>query len=299
MFHENSGPGLRALIFLLLSIALICVDQRSVVFHAARTRFSSAVAYPFQWVVDAPIRFTEWLSASVTLQRHLVHENEELKVQQILLQSRLQKLLSLEKENTQLRQLLQSTAQVSGRVIVARLLAVSLDPNLQQVVLNKGQQDQVYRGQPVLDAFGVMGQIVAVGSLTSRLLLITDKQSAVPVEDYRTGIRAIAVGLGNAGQLALMNVPDQNDIQVGDLLVTSGLGLCYPVGYPVGVVSKIKQRKNALSKEIIVSPAAHLDQTEHVLLAWPNKTKLTQAVQQELRAEKTTKATKTEKSAAS
>ncbi len=282
MFRQNSGPGLSALIFLLLSIALICFDQRSAVFHSFRTRVSSTVAYPFQWLVDAPIRFTEWLNASVTLKRHLVHENEALKVQKILLQSRLQKLLMLEKENTQLRQLLQSTAQVSGRVAVARLLAVALDPNLQQVVVNKGSKEDVYRGQPVLDAFGVMGQVIDVGSLTSKILLITDKQSAVPVEDYRDGVRAVAVGLGVSGQLALMNVPDQNDIQVGDLLVTSGLGLCYPIGYPVGVVSTIKQHKNELTKEIILSPTAHLDQTEQVLLAWPNKTKLTKAVKKEL-----------------
>jgi rod shape-determining protein MreC len=228
------------------------------------------------------MRFVHWLNASVTTQRHLVHENEELRVREILLQSRLQKLLSLEEENAHLRQLLQSTAEVSGRVQVARLLAVSLDPNLQQVVLNKGSNDQVYQGQPVLDAFGVMGQVIGVGPLTSKLLLITDKLSAVPVEDYRNGIRAVAVGLGSSGQLALMNVPNENDIQPGDLFVTSGLGLCYPVGYPVGIVSKIQQGNDSPTEKILLTPMAHLDQTEQVLLVWPNKTKFTQAVKQQL-----------------
>jgi rod shape-determining protein MreC len=284
MFHKGSGPGLRALIFLIISIVLITVSQRSVAFRSFHMRFSSTVAYPFQWLVDAPIRFSQWLNASVTTQRELVHENEELKVRQILLQSRLQKLLSLEKENARLRNLLKSTAEISGKVAVARLLAVSLDPNLQQVVLNKGSQDNVYRGQPVLDAYGVMGEVIGVGALTSRIQLISDKQSAVPVEDYRTGMRALAVGTGSAGQLELTDVPNQNNIQMGDLFVTSGLGLCYPVGYPVGVVTRIAQRKNDLSEKIIVSPTAHLDQTEQVLLAWPNKTKLSKAVQDELQA---------------
>ncbi|HLB56636.1 MAG TPA: rod shape-determining protein MreC [Coxiellaceae bacterium] len=284
MFHTGSGPGLRAFIFLILSIALLITDQRSVAFHSFRTRVSSTVAYPFEWLVDAPIRFTQWVNESVTTQNHLLHENEELKVRQILLQSRLQKLLSLEKENAQLRQLLQSTAEISGKVAVARLLAVSLDPNLQQVVLNKGSDAKVYRGQPVLDAFGVMGQVIAVGALTSKILLITDKQSAVPVEDYRTGMRALAVGMGTSGQLKLMDVPNQNNIQPGDLFVTSGLGLCYPIGYPVGVVTKLAHRKNNLSEKIILSPTAHLDQTEQVLLAWPNKTKLSVAVKKELQA---------------
>lgn len=302
MFHKGSGPGLRAFIFFIISIALIVTDQRSVTFRTWSTRFSSTIAYPFQWLVDAPIRFSQWVNASMTMQQHLVHENEELKVQQILLQSRLQKLLSLEKENAHLRQLLQSTAQISGSVVVARLLAVSLDPNLQQVVLNKGSKDKVYRGQPVLDAFGVMGQVVGVGRLTSKILLITDKQSAVPVEDYRTGMRAVAVGTGSSGQLALMNVPDENNIQLGDLFVTSGLGLCYPIGYPVGVVKTIVQRKNDLSEKIMLSPTAHVDQTEQVLLAWPNKTKLSKAVQAELQATlspvvKKTKTNKTAKAA--
>ncbi|OGT44136.1 MAG: rod shape-determining protein MreC [Gammaproteobacteria bacterium RIFCSPHIGHO2_12_FULL_40_19] len=282
LFYRGSGPGLRALIFLVLSIALITVDQRSAAFHNFRMRFSSTVAYPFELIVDSPMRFVHWLNASVTSQRHLLHENEELRVREILLQSRLQKLLSLEEENAHLRQLLQSTAEISGRVEVARLLAVALDPNLQQVVLNKGTNDQVYQGQPVLDAFGVMGQVIGVGPLTSKILLITDKLSAVPVEDYRNGVRAIAVGLGASGQLALMNVPDENDIQSGDLFVTSGLGLCYPVGYPVGMVSKIQHVNDSGAEKILLMPMAHLDQTEQVLLAWPNKTKLTQAVQQQL-----------------
>ena len=284
MFHKGSGPGLRAFIFLIISIALIVTDQRSVVFHSFRTKVASTISYPFEWLVDAPIRLSHWINASVTTQRHLVRENEELKVQQILLQSRLQKLLSLEKENARLRQLLQSTAEISGKVAVARLLAVSLDPNLQQVVLNKGANAKVYRGQPVLDAFGVMGQVIGVGKLTSRILLITDKQSAVPVEDYRTGMRALAVGAGTSGQLVLMDVPEQNNVQPGDLFVTSGLGLCYPIGYPVGVVTKIEKHKDSLAEKIMLTPTAHLDQTEQVLLAWPDKAKLSKAVQAELQA---------------
>lgn len=284
---------MRAFIFLLLSIALIFIDQRFTAFHNFRMRVSSTVAYPFELIVDSPVRFVHWLNASVTTQHHLVRENEELRVREILLQSRLQKLLSLEEENAHLRQLLQSTAEISGRVKVARLLAVALDPNLQQVVLNKGSNDGVYQGQPVLDAFGVMGQVIGVGPLTSKILLITDKLSAVPVEDYRNGVRAIAMGLGASGQLVLMNVPNESDIQSGDLFVTSGLDLCYPVGYPVGVVSKIQHGNDSSTEKILLKPMAHLDRTEQVLLAWPNKTKLTQAIQQQLQDTLSTKKQKT------
>jgi len=261
---------------------LVVLDQRSIAFRAWSVRLSASTAYPIQFMVDSPIRFMNWLNAGVTRQDHLVHENEELRVREILLESRLQKLLVLEKENAQLRQLLKSTSDISGRVSVARLLAVSLDPNLQEVVLDKGTNNKVYQGQPVLDGFGVMGQVVGVGAFTSKVLLITDKQSAVPVEDYRDGARAIAVGTGVAGQLALINMPDMSHIQKGDLFVTSGLGLCYPIGYPVGTVAEIKHAENAPVEKIVLTPAAHLNQTEQVLLSWPSKSKLMQSVQREL-----------------
>ena len=155
-------------------------------------------------------------------------------------------------------------------MVVARLLSVELDPHLQQVVLDRGSEQHTYVGQPVLDAFGVMGQVIDVGSLTSNVLLITDKQSAVPVEDYRNGARAVAVGLGVSGRLKLINVPLKNQIQAGDLFVTSGLGLRYPVGYPVGVVESINP--------LLLTPTAHLDETQQVLLAWPNKEQFKRAI---------------------
>lgn len=289
MFRDSAGPGLRALLFLLLSVTLITLNQRSAVFRTVRTSLSAAVSYPFQWTMDAPVRFAKWLDVGVTTQQQLVRENEALRVREVLLQSQLQNLLMLEKENAQLRKLLQSTAQISGRVTIARLLAVALNPNLQQVVLNKGSQDQVFDGQPVLDAHGVMGQVVSTGQLTSKVTLITDTQSAVPVEDYRNGMRAVAVGMGASGQLELINMPDLNDVEQGDLFVTSGLGLRYPVGYPVGVVSKIQRADNNLAAKIILTPMAHLNQTEQVLLSWPSQTQLAKAVQQELADTQTVK----------
>lgn len=262
---------------------MIVFDQRSSVFHEFRTRFSSTVAYPVEWMVDAPIRFVHWINANVTNQRKLIDENAQLRVQEILLQSRLQKLLALEKENAQLRQLLQSTPEIAGKVAVARILAVALDPNLQEMVLDRGSKDHVYNGQPVLDGFGVMGQVIGVGPLTSKILLLTDRRSAVPVEDYRNGARAIAVGSGVSGLLTLINVPNENDIKPGDLFVTSGLDMRFPVGYPVGMISKIKRYDDG-RQEFILSPEAHLAETQQVLLAWPHKTELTEAVQQQLKA---------------
>lgn len=257
------------------------LDHRFIYFQNWHAKLS-VVAVPVQVIVDEPIKLIHWLTSNLKLQRQLSNDNARLQAQQLLMESKLQKLLALERENEQLRQLLQSTPQATGKVIVAQLLAVALNPATQQVVIDRGTSDHLYIGQPVLDAYGVMGQIVSVGPLTSRVLLVTDIQSSVPVQNYRTGARAIAIGSGSSGQLRLINVPDNSDIQEGDLYVASGMGLRFPVGYPVGVVAKSTLEAGDRFATIFLIPAAHIDKSEQVLLAWPEKAAYDQAVQQQL-----------------
>ncbi len=256
-------------------------DHQSKRFHQFRETLS-VVSMPIQYLVSTPIKTAHWLGTSITNQRNLIEDNARLRAHELLLESKLQKLLALERENAQLRELLKSTTEVAGKVRVAQLLAVDLDPSLQQVVLDKGKHDHVYVGQPVIDAYGVLGQVIDVGLFTSKILLITDTKSAVPVQDYRNGVRAIAIGLGSSGKLALINVPYTNDIKVGDLFVASGLGLRFPVGYPVGVVSSINLVPGRRFATIKLLPSAHLDQTQQVLLAWPSKASLLKAVHAQL-----------------
>jgi len=139
--------------------------------------------------------------------------------------------------------------------------------------VDRGTRDHVYVGQPVLDGYGIFGQVINVGLMTSKILLLTDRRSAVPVKNERNGFRAVAKGMGLSGQLILVNMPDTADVQVGDIFVSSGLGLRYPVGYPVGKVVNIVHSQNMdQTREVILAPMAHLDQAEQVLLSWPNVT---------------------------
>lgn len=282
IFNQGAGPGLKALILVILTIVIIVCGQKIQSLRIVRTSLNSYVTYPIEWLVDAPVRLVRWFSASMVSEQRLVRENAKLRANALLLKAKLQKLLALQKENTQLRELLQSSPEVSGRVQVARLLAVDLDPNLQQIVVDAGTNHRAYIGQPVLDAYGVMGQIISTTKYTSNILLVSDKRSAVPVQDYRNSERAVAVGEGVSGRLTLQDVPEMGDIKVGDLFVTSGLGLRYPVGYPVGVVSNIAKNPITGLKTITLFPTAHFDQTEQVLLAWPTKSKLFHVVQQQL-----------------
>ena len=272
---------MRAFVYLVLALLIMFSDHYSLRFQKFHDKLS-IIVLPIQMLVDAPIKTVHWLAITISTQKDLLAENAELKAQALFLKSQLQKLLALEKENKNLRQLLESKPYIGGKTVVAQLLAVDLDPTLQQVILDKGRRDKVYVGQPVLDPYGIMGQIIQVGFLTSKMLMITDTHSAVPVEDYRTNMRAIAVGSGQIDQLFLINVPNTSDVQVGDLFVSSGLGLRFPIGYPVGVVTQVEKPTGVGFAKIILKPTAHLNRTQQVLLMWPEQAALKPDVMQQL-----------------
>lgn len=254
-----------ALVF--LSIFFMILDQRSVYFHRAQT-YLSVVSVPFQYAVNGPIQLIEWISNSLTTDQQILEENAKLRAQQLLLQAKLQRMIAVENENSQLRALLQSSPHVGGKFTVAQLLAVNMDPFVQKVILDKGTDEKIYIGQPVLDAYGVMGQVVKLGLKTSEVLLLTDPQSAISVQDSRNGVRAIVAGNGN-NKLQLVNVPDSTDVQVGDLMVTSGLDERFPQGYPVGTVKQVNRDPEFRFASVTLEPSAHIDRSRMVLLVWP------------------------------
>ena len=242
----------------------------------------SLLALPVQKLVDTPFRLASWISNTVVTQQHLLSDNARLRANELLLEAKLQRLVALQQENQNLHQLLNSSVHLGAKTLVAQLLAVDLDPLAQQVIINKGRNNKVYEGQPVLDAYGVMGQITNVGPYTSRVLLISDPRSAIPVQDSRSGVRAIAVGLGSGALLSLLHVPDKSDIHEGDLLVSSSLGQRFPAGYPVGKVIGVERVSGDPFVSVTVAPSARLDRGQQVLLIWPQKTDHEDEVQQQL-----------------
>ncbi len=257
------------------------LDRHSRDFHYWRTQ-ASVLVYPVRAVVDAPIRFFHWFASSVGQQQQLLKANARLRAQELLLRAKLQTMLELKTENQALHQLLSSSAKLHIKVKVARIMAVGMRSTLHEVVLNTGRNAHAYVGQPILDGYGVMGQIVAVGPLTSKVLLITDARFAIPAQDARNGLREIVVGTGASDHLNVINVVRTEDIKVGDLLVSSGFGLRFPVGYPIGIVAAIRRAPGSRFRQVEVKPAARLDQTQQVLMAWPSQSKLRQVVQQQL-----------------
>lgn len=265
IFTSRGAQGARAALLLILSMLFMHFDARSAYFHRWRNS-AEVLVYPLQWAVNVPHQLWSWSLNSLASRQKLYDENEALRAQQLLLTAQLQKLMILEQENTELRELLKSSEHLSGRAMAAELLALSSNPAEQVIIVNRGLRDKIYSGQPVLDAFGVVGEVIDVTPFTSKVMLITDFRSAVPVQNSRNGLRAIAAGLGAENRVALKNVPDTSDVQVGDVFVTSGLGARYPLGYPVGKVISVEKNSDARFSKIILKPLAHLNRDTHVLL---------------------------------
>ncbi|MFU8798044.1 MAG: rod shape-determining protein MreC, partial [Gammaproteobacteria bacterium] len=196
-------------------------------------------------------------------------ENKILRKQELEQAVKLEQLFSLETENQQLRALLQASPRVlTEKTRVAEILRVDTDLFSQELVLDKGSREGIYLGQTVLDAQGIMGQVIAVTPITSRVLLITDTRSGVPIQIVRNGVRGIVVGNGRRGDLSLINLPVTTDVQVGDVLVTSHLGQRYPAGYPVGVVTQVSHQPEEQFAMITVKTSAHVDRSQPVILIW-------------------------------
>lgn len=237
---------------------------------SVRSNLSVSVL-PLQYLVDKPIKFVQWLQTVFSSQQEILAENARLRARQLLLQAKLQKLLGIELENVELRELLSASTRFTEHVLVAQMLDASGDPLNQEILLDKGSKDGVFVGQPVLDAQGVMGQVVDVTPYTSRVLLLSDGRSAIPVQNNRNGVRSIVAGSGYPNELNLLYMTTTSDVKVGDLFVTSGLGGRFPFGYPVGEVTEILKSSGERFATVILKPSAHIDRARLVVLVWPAK----------------------------
>ncbi|MCI0749911.1 MAG: rod shape-determining protein MreC, partial [Nevskiales bacterium] len=200
--------------------------------------------------------------------RFLLQENRRLQDHQFLLESHLQKMTALEAENRRLHELLSSATQLDEKVSIAKILSAAQDPYRQQIVLDKGAHDGLYRGQALVDAQGVMGQVIRIQPTTSVALLITDPNHGIPVEINRTGLQTIALGRGDGHSLSLPYLPGNADARVGDRIVSSAMGGRFPTGYPVGTIRELKHEPGQQFMEAIADPAARLNQGRQVLLVW-------------------------------
>lgn len=231
-----------------------------------------SVTVPIYYFVQGPKQLVEKLHTYLLHQHEIQQINSELRNQLVMLQGKLQKLHRLELENEQLRALWKAMPGEREHFTLAELIAVSPESSTQQIVLNRGSNEGVLVGQPVLDAYGVVGQVIQVSKYISQVMLITDTQSAIPVQIVRNNLRAVAVGEGRTGNLQLLHLPVATDIRVGDEAISSGLGARYPVGYPVGKVIAVEHTLDEPFLQVTLQPTAKLQQSRLFLLVRNNVT---------------------------
>lgn len=258
---------MRLLVLAVLCVVLMVVDARFETLKPLRSQMG-LVLTPFYWLADLPVRTWQRATEQLTSSTSLVAENEKLKAEALLMQRRLQKLATLTEQNVRLRELLNSAALVDDKVIVGELIGLDPNPFTHRILIDKGERDGVFLGQPVLDASGLMGQVVEVMPYAARVLLLTDVTHSIPVQVNRNGLRAIAVGTGSPDYLELRHVAETADIKEGDLLVSSGLGQRFPSGYPVAQVTEVVRGSGQPFLIVRAIPTAMLNRSRYLLLVF-------------------------------
>ncbi len=265
--QKTPALGLRLLLFAGLSILILVIDHRENYLDAVH-RAIDVTIHPLRVIVDAPVAMWHWLGETSADRNELRLENSRLKAERLLTHARLQRYSALEAENTRLRAMLEARTRVRDEVRVAGIMSVSANPFRHDLVIDKGLNDGVYDGQAMIDADGVVGQVIETGLFSAQAVLISDPDHALPVEINRNGLRTIAVGTGEFDRLDLPFLPNNADVRQGDLLVTSGLGGAFPAGYPVAIIDNVTRIPQEPFAAVSAKPAAKLNQVREIMLIW-------------------------------
>ena len=267
-FRHGPGPFTRLFVFALLSCLLIAEDVRFKYFPELRQTIG-VVIFPFQKVAYIPANIYDQVDKFIA-NLYLLEENTRLREQYLENQAQLLRMHSLEAENIQLRELLGAVreieTQTKTKAVLAEILYTPRDPFNHKITLNKGSQHHIQLGQAVIDDKGIVGQITQLYPWSSEVTLLTDKDHSVPVQVARNSLRSVISGTGKNNELELRYLSVNTDIQLGDLLVTSGIGGIYPVGIPVAIVQRIERDPVDDFAQIIGTPIGGVDRNRQVLV---------------------------------
>jgi len=265
LFAPGASSTLRLIAYLALAIVLMVLDHRGAYLERVRWSLSLAIE-PLYRLAALPARLAHEGRLALADREKLTEQNAELSRQLMLAQARLNRLTTVSEQNQRLQELLDVQRSLGIGVQLAKIIDVDTDPFRHRVMLNVGANQGVSVGQAVIDARGVMGQVVDTLPNTSTVMLITDPTHALPVTIERTGLRTIARGGGELDRLELPHIPVSADVKVGDRLISSGLGGHFPAGFPVGEIREVKPDVTGMFAAATATPAAALDRSGEVLL---------------------------------
>jgi rod shape-determining protein MreC len=263
------GPsfGFRFFCYAVVSVVLMFYDRRGGWLDTARYGLQATV-YPLQLAVNSPSAAWRWLKESFTTRETLQAEVDALRTQLRDQQLISMRQAALESENATLRGLNSALPEVIDKRLIGEVVSVELSTLRQRLLINRGASSGVYRAQPVITGAGVLGQVYRTGPFSSEIILVTDAEHALPVQVLRSGVRTIALGTGRSSALELPYVPQNYDVKVGDLLVTSGLGQVFPFGLPVARVTRVEKDPAQPLAQIMAAPLARIEADREVLFIW-------------------------------
>ncbi len=281
LFKQGAPARVKLAIFALISLVLLVSDARFGTLTMMRNVIATML-YPAQKLAliprDAANGIADFFSSNASLQNQI----KQLKHEQITNAQLLQQAQQFASENTHLRQLLESRARVPVKSLMSEILYDTKDAFTHKVILDRGTQHGVVPGQPVIDEVGVVGQITRVFPLTSEVTLLTDKDQAIPIQVVRNGLRSVAYGRGQAGLLDLRFVAANADIQVGDILVTSGIDGVYPSGLSVAKVVKVENNTGVFGR-IVCQSLAGMNRHRQLLILLTDMHVLPNPIEEEKR----------------
>jgi rod shape-determining protein MreC len=264
LFAGSTGT-LRLIGYLALAMVLMVLDHRNG--WMWRLRYGAAVVVePVYRLAGLPVEGMRALSVAFADRQRLTEQNQRLREDLLLANAKLNRMAAVAEQNEHLKQLLDTQRSLELNVQLARVVGVDLGAYRHRLLLNVGARDGVKAGQPVIDAHGVMGQVVQTLPTTAVVMLITDPNNALPVTIERTGLRTIAYGSRDGDRLVLPTVPMAADVHVGDRLLTSGLGGRFPPGFPVGTINRVGPAASGMFLDAQAQPSADINRSEDVLL---------------------------------
>ena len=264
LFKQGAPARVKVIVFALISLVLLVVDARMNLLAGVR-QVAATVLYPVQMAALMPRDALGSMGGYFSSLSSLQKEVRELKNQQLVQARQLQQAQFEMAENAHLRRLMEARGQLPVKTLMSEVLYDARDPSTRRIVLDRGARAGVVLGLPIVDHAGVIGQVTRVFPFTSEVTLLTDREQAIPVQVLRSGLRSIAYGRGQSGLLDLRFVAQDADIQVGDVLVTSGLDGMYPAGLAVARVIQVEKAAGSFGR-VICQPLGGIDRNRQVLV---------------------------------
>ena len=251
------------------AVILIVVETNTAMLQNLRVVISIPVK-PLLEVAQVPTRLGN-VYKTIFEERELLRKlNNELVEENKTLRNELINLKNAEDRNAWMGELLYASEKAEIPVLSATPTSIQLEPLAQKIIVDRGSNDGVVMGQSVIDHRGVIGQVTSISMSDSAVTLLTDPNQSLSVRVRRSGVKAVVHGLGDPNRLAVSGLRSEQDVQVGDILVTTGFGEKFPAGYPVAEVIDIDRNQNAQFADISAVPLAAHDPGFQVLLVWKN-----------------------------